>query len=90
MTPAREIRKLLGLAPGGHLPPEGVREKVVGGRLVRVLSEKDALEKRPRSRRPHRVEEACIVCGDWFPAGRLPQHEKVHKHFRPENGRWAD
>lgn len=64
---AGDMMSLLGLRPGGHLPVEGMAERIIDGYRVYVAP-------KLRTNRAHRIIAIC-PCGRHIPAGRLHQHK---------------
>lgn len=69
-----EVMKALGLKPGGHLPEEGMSERVIQGVRVYVKPAENRREQGYRKSSRHRVMAIC-ECGVHVSVGRLHQHK---------------
>lgn len=72
-----EVMRKLGLRAGGHLPAEGMPERVVEGWAVWVTPE--VVDKRHRHGSAHRVMARCPGCHKELSLGRMGQHLMVHR-----------
>ena len=63
---------LLGLP--SVLPKDLKGEYAWGEFRFRLLSAEEAAERSGHMRRPHRLMQYCMICGDLVPAGRIHQH----------------
>lgn len=77
---SRDVMTLLGLRPGGHLPPEGMAPRSVQGITIWVTPEPmirtfDRAAGIPIRKSPkHRVMARCPCCSREMSLGRLAQH----------------
>ena len=69
-----ELRPLLNLGVGCHLPVNGQAPINVNGTMVYVKSLEQAKTDNPKANRPHRIFAIC-KCGAHVPAGRMYQHK---------------
>lgn len=68
-----QLKRAMGVTDTTKWPDEGMDPKLIGNTVVRVKP------KNPKGGKSHRAMAICATCGREVPAGRLHQHQKVHK-----------